>query len=239
MSDTISIKGTREGLTVTVGAGDLDVLMSDLAQHLTSQGAFFRGGRVALQVGDRGLSQDELKRVAELLAEHEMTLRTVVTTSRITEEAASALGLRLLGPEPASAPSGGPPAPSAAPAAPTHPLEGSKGILVRHLVRSGQVVRHTGHVVILGDVNVGGQIIAGGAIIIWGRLYGTAHAGAMGSDKAVVCALELAPLQLRIGNLVARPDENDRAKNTYPEIAHVRGNAIVVEPWDKVSRGGQ
>ncbi len=238
MSDTISIKGTREGLTVTIGTGDLAVLMDDLAQHLKSQGAFFRGGRVALQVGERGLNQDDLTRITELLTGHEMTLRTVVTSSRITEEAASALGLRLLEPETPATPIGGAQTPSATPAEPAHPLEGSKGILVRHLVRSGQVVRHTGHVVILGDVNVGGQIIAGGDIIIWGRFYGTAHAGAMGSDKAVVCALELSPLQLRIGNLVARPDENDRAKNSYPEIAYVRDNVIVVEPWDRVSRGG-
>lgn len=238
MSDSISIKGTREGLTVTIGTGNLAALLDDLTQHLQSQGAFFRGGRVALQVGERSLGRDDLARISALLAEHEMVLRTVVTTNPITEQAASALGLRLTGSETAPAPaSSGPPSQASAETA--QPLDGGRGVLVRHLVRSGQVVRHTGHVVVLGDVNVGGQIIAGGDIIIWGRLYGTAHAGAMGSDAAVVCALELAPLQLRIGNLVARPDENDRAKSTYPEIAHVRDNAIVVERWDRALRRTQ
>jgi septum site-determining protein MinC len=237
MKNTVSIKGTREGLTITLGSGDLPSLLEDLTQHLITQGAFFRGGTVALQVGERAIRTDELTRIGELLTEHEMMLRSVVTTSAITQQSVKTLGLRLVEQEtpPQVQESAVTPRPQASPA--VHPLEGSRGLLIRHVVRSGQVIRHTGHVAVIGDVNVGGEIIAGGDVVIWGRLYGTVHAGAAGNASAVVCALELAPLQLRIGDLIARSDEDDRPKKPNPEIAYVRDNLIVVEPWDRAPRG--
>lgn len=233
MDNTISIKGTREGLTITLGDGDLSVLLSDLTQHLEMQGAFFRGGRVALQVGRRDMNQEQLTAIGEILEQHEMVFRTVVGDSAATRAAALSLGLRLIEAEPTA---------KAEPARPTaaqvvHPFEESKGILVRRIIRSGQVVRHTGHVIVVGDVNLGGEIIAGGDIVVWGRLLGKAYAGAMNNAGAVVCALEMLPTQLRIANLIARPDDADRAGGSGPEIAHVHKNAILVVPWNRVPRG--
>jgi septum site-determining protein MinC len=233
MKNTISIKGTREGLTITLGSGEMHDILEDLAQHLATQGEFFRGGTVALQVGDRAVAEGELTEIGDLLGRYDMTLRTVMTSNVETENATRVLGLRLLSQQPMAEA-----APRAvAPPAAANPLDGSRGVLIRHVVRSGQVVRHTGHVVVVGDVNVGAEIVAGGDIVIWGRLYGTVHAGSMDNDDAVVCALELAPLQLRIGQAIARPEEGDRPRKTYPEVAAVRENRIVVEPWDQALRG--
>ncbi len=233
MKNTISIKGTREGLTITLGSGEMHSILEDLAEHLVTQGEFFRGGTVALQVGDRPVLEDELTEIGQLLARHEMTLRTVMTMNAETERATRMLGLRLLSQQPAPDISPRP----AAPVTAANPLDGTRGLLIRHVVRSGQVVRHTGHVVVVGDVNVGAEIVAGGDIVIWGRLYGTVHAGAVDNDEAVVCALELAPLQLRIGKAIARPEEGDRPRQVRPEVASVRDDRIVVEPWDQALRG--
>jgi septum site-determining protein MinC len=239
MSNSISIKGTREGLTITLGSGDFDLLMGDLAQHLKTQGAFFRGGRVALELGDRAMEERALAQVNDLLKTHDMILRTVVTANAQTEQAAHALGLRLVAPAPVPQ-EAEVPAPSAEVRPPVvlgpNPLEGTRGLLVRHLVRSGQVLRHTGHVVVVGDVNVGAEIVAGGDIVVWGRLRGTAHAGTLAGPSAVVCALDLNPLQLRIGDVIARPGEDERP-TPLPEVAFVRDNAIVVMPWDGIPRG--
>ncbi len=237
MKNTISIKGTREGLTITLGSGEMRDILDDLAQHLATQGEFFRGGTVALQVGDRAVAESELTEIGQLLERYEMTLRTVMTTHADTERATRVLGLRLLSQQPGPSQSGSENSRPATPVAPANPLDGSRGLLIRHVVRSGQVVRHTGHVVIVGDVNIGAEVIAGGDIVIWGRLYGTVHAGAIDNDGAVVCALELAPLQLRIGKAIARPEEGGRPRKAYPEVAVVRDNRIVVEPWDQTLRG--
>ena len=239
MDKSISFKGTREGLTITLGTDDLTDLLKDLTQHLDTQGTFFRGGQVALEAGDWAIDEAGLGQIGDLLIKHEMTLRTLISTNEVTQKACKALGLRLITPEREGediAPKGTPVhRPEALRA--MRSLDGSKGVLVRHRVRSGQVVRHTGHVVIIGDVNVGAEIVAGGDIIVWGRLLGTAQAGAVGDDSAIVCALELSPLQLRIGNAIARPEENADRGDAFPEVAYVRDNMIVVKPWDRASWG--
>ena len=109
--------------------------------------------------------------------------------------------------------------------------EGSEGLLVRRTVRSGQVVRHPGHVVVIGDVNAGAEIVAGGDVVVWGKLRGVVHAGAMGDEEAVVCALWMAPIQLRIGKHVARPPEGGELTEMSTEMATVKVDAIETVNW--------
>jgi len=106
------------------------------------------------------------------------------------------------------------------------------GLVVRRTLRSGQAIRHAGHIILIGDVNPGAEVVAGGDIVVWGKLRGTVHAGAMGDDRAVVCALELAPSQIRIGLHIARSPERSRRPKA-PEIASVQEEGIVVERWNK------
>jgi septum site-determining protein MinC len=253
------IKGTREGLTITLGMGEFSLLLSELSEHLANQGAFFRGGRVALEVGDHPLRQTDLESLRGLLEQYDMILRTMVTGNLESQNAARALGLRIVEPSPSRETEDSPPSVSGrAAATPGRTAQGSRGILVHHLVRSGQVVRHTGHVAIIGDVNPGAAVIAGGDIIVWGRLYGMAHAGSMGDELAVVCALEMAPMQLRIGQIIARQEDAtaprgradmviglrnpsgggpDSGEMIYPEIAYVDDAKILIARWDTARRG--
>jgi septum site-determining protein MinC len=112
------------------------------------------------------------------------------------------------------------------------PREELPGLILRRTLRSGQAVHHAGHVVLIGDANPGAEIVAGGDVIIWGKLRGIVHAGAMGDETAVVCALQLAPSQIRIGSLIARPPDRGRPPKV-PEMAHVQDGQIIVERWDK------
>jgi septum site-determining protein MinC len=233
MADSVSIKGTREGLTITFGDGEFPALLEDLNQHLATRGAFFRGGRVALQVGDRAIVEEELSQIQELLSGHGMILRTVVSGNGMTQKATNALGLRLIEPEVDQETESREKPQPAPQRSPSRQREESRGILVRRMVRSGQVIRHTGHVVVIGDVHVGATVVAGGDIVVWGALYGTAHAGSMGDTSAIICALEMFPLQLRVADFIARPEENTPHKNPYPEVARARDDGIVVEQWDR------
>ena len=51
------------------------------------------------------------------------------------------------------------------------------------IVRSGQVVKAEGDLVVIGDVNPNGRVVAAGSIYVLGRLKGIAHAGANGIHK--------------------------------------------------------
>jgi septum site-determining protein MinC len=111
------------------------------------------------------------------------------------------------------------------------PDDPEAGLVARRTLRSGQQLRHPGSITVIGDVNPGAEIVAGGDIVVWGKLRGTVHAGAMGNETAVVCALDLAPTQLRIAQYIARSPEGRRRKPT-PEVARVRDGKIVAESWE-------
>lgn len=101
---------------------------------------------------------------------------------------------------------------------------------IRKTVRSGQVINYTGNIVIIGDVNSGSEIVAAGNVIVLGTLHGRVHAGFDGNTKAIVAAFYLQPEVLRIGNIITiSPDENIKPK--YPEVARVKGESIIVEPY--------
>ena len=102
--------------------------------------------------------------------------------------------------------------------------------MVYGMLRSGQRVESEHSVVIIGDVNSGAEIVAGGDIIVLGILRGVAHAGAYDETGGgrFIFALDLRPTQLRIGSVISR-GAAEGAKR--PEIARVDGNMIVVEPF--------
>jgi septum site-determining protein MinC len=100
---------------------------------------------------------------------------------------------------------------------------------VKGPIRSGAKIAYDGNVVVMGDVNSGAEIIAGGSVIVWGRLRGVVHAGAQGDQAAIVCALELAPTQLRIaGEIAISPKKQAR---TQPEVARLQDGQLEAEPW--------
>lgn len=212
----ITIKGTRDGLLVTIGEGRLSDLLAELAKRLGRTASFFKGGHVSLQVGRRKLSVAELEEIKALLSQNGVSLRAVLTTSPITRAAARSLGLQT-GAKPVTEPS--------------PPRDATQGIVVQRTLRSGQIVQHPGHIVIIGDVNPGAEVVAGGNVVVWGKLRGMVHAGAMGDDSAMVCALSLAPTQLRIGNHIARPPEGGERPSAIPEVAQVKEGKIIVEAW--------
>jgi len=110
-------------------------------------------------------------------------------------------------------------------------------LLVRRTLRSGQHVGHRGNVVVLGDVNPGAEVVAGGDILVMGSLRGVAHAGAPADDRAVVAGFRLRPTQLRIGNYIARAPDGDITGPEVPEVAHVKEGRVVIRPYHPAGRG--
>jgi septum site-determining protein MinC len=110
-------------------------------------------------------------------------------------------------------------------------------------VRSGQKINARKHLLLMGDVNPGGEVIAGGDILILGNLRGTAWAGQRGNTESIILALDFKPTQIQIAGYVAAGTSESSGK--YPEFAHVENGTIIVEdyieanpfgrlPWPKV-----
>ena len=222
-ANNIYIKGTREGLVVTIGQSEWPELMNELTRHLQHKAAFFSGAQAILDAGPRELATEDLRQIRELFSANRMEISGIKTTALKTAEAAAALEIPVkteaddaLG--------------SLSELHSDH--EAEKALFIKRTIRSGQMVQYPGHITILGDVNPGAEVVAGGDIIIWGNLRGTVHAGAEGDDSATVCALFLAPTQLRIGNHIARSLEGEERNLANPEIARVDKKGIIVEPWN-------
>lgn len=97
-------------------------------------------------------------------------------------------------------------------------------LYLRQTLRSGQVVSHSGHLVVVGDVNPGAEILAEGDITVWGSLRGIAHAGIGGNVNSEIRALNLQPVQIRIANAIARSPDRPRVhftSSTGPEVAKI------------------
>ncbi|OPJ55532.1 septum site-determining protein MinC [Alkalithermobacter paradoxus] len=103
--------------------------------------------------------------------------------------------------------------------------------IVKTTLRSGTKIEYKGNVVIIGDVNPGGQVVAYGNIIIMGALRGVVHAGANGNKNAFVAAYNLDPMQLRIADTIAIAPEDNFEKPNFPEVAHIKNDCIVIEPY--------
>ncbi|WP_377888313.1 septum site-determining protein MinC [Alkalihalobacillus sp. R86527] len=101
---------------------------------------------------------------------------------------------------------------------------------VARTVRSGQVLEVEGDLLLIGDVNPGGTVMAGGNIFVMGTLRGIAHAGAYGDNDAVITASLLKPSQLRIADLISRPPDQTGVADAEAECAYIKeGTEISVD----------
>ncbi len=101
--------------------------------------------------------------------------------------------------------------------------------LICQHIRSGQKKFVQGNVVVLGDINPGAEVVAGGNILVMGSLRGLAHAGVFGDEGAIIAAYRLIPTQLRIATHITRPPDGERNVVDYPEIARIREGRVIIE----------
>lgn len=105
---------------------------------------------------------------------------------------------------------------------------------VKQTIRSGQVIKFDGNIIVIGDCHPGSELYAAGDITVWGTLGGIAHAGSEGNLKARIRALQLNAIQLRIGEFYARrPDALnvayiDKSNSVTPEEARIINDNIVI-----------
>jgi len=73
-------------------------------------------------------------------------------------------------------------------------------LILEHSLRSGQREEHGGDVILVGHLNDGAEIYAGGSVFVLGRLKGLVHAGCNETEGICVVACSFETRQLRIGD---------------------------------------
>ncbi|MBE9129052.1 MULTISPECIES: septum site-determining protein MinC [unclassified Coleofasciculus] len=194
------------------GAASWSDLWEQLKHRLNAGDRFWQAqSTVHLMASDQLLDGLKLQAIADALSEVQLQLSRVYTSRRQTAVAAATAGY------------------SVEQQSPTYSLNQTptqstdllaEPLYLQMTVRSGVEIRHPGTIVILGDLNPGGAVIAAGDILIWGSLRGIAHAGASGNRSCRIMALKMEPTQLRIADAVARAPETPPTQ-FHPEVAYV------------------
>ena len=108
------------------------------------------------------------------------------------------------------------------------------GQFYKGTLRSGQVLESDASIVILGDVNPGAKVLSAGNVVILGSLKGTVYAGINGNPNTFVVALEMFPVQIKIGDTIARcADKPKKSSKPETKIAYVEGGNIYIEPLSR------
>ena len=196
---------------------DWSELWQQLNHRLNASEQFWEAETlVTLKAGDRLLDVSQLSAIAQALENVKLHLSAVETTRRQTAVAAATAGYSVIQP---------PPVAPIEPSVSDRHFKHGEPLYLKTTVRSGMEIRHDGTVILLGDVNPGGAIIAQGDIIIWGRLRGIAHAGVKGDRTCRIMCLQLQPTQLRIADVVARAPHTSPSQ-LQAEIAYISADGI-------------
>ncbi|PSR38079.1 MAG: septum site-determining protein MinC [Sulfobacillus thermosulfidooxidans] len=198
----MQIKGDRRGLRLlATGFTTEAALIEDLDHTLETRQEFLGTTGIFLEVGAMDLTPSLFEQVAQTFA------RFPALTLKGIQQSDTAVVISLEEKKPVPVPR-----------------------IVRHTIRSGQQIMHTGDVIIVGDVNPGATIIASGDVMVFGWLRGTVYAGQPQDRTAGIFALRMQPTQIKIGDIMALGD----GRGEEPEFAHVEEGAIVVQHWADV-----
>jgi len=225
----IAIKGTRNGLLLTLEPETpFSELLNALSHRLSEAPGFFQGASLALDTRRRNLRISERTQLEELLANYQMSVTPLEQTLIVKQHEPEVISTDVSGETSIAAEI----LSNQTQAHPSRldPRDSDDTLFLRRTIRSGQAIQHASSIVILGDVNPGAEIVASGDIIVWGVLRGMVHAGYPNNENAIVCSLLLAPVQLRIANLLSRPPDGFQVQ-ARPEFATIKNGQIVVEAW--------
>ena len=215
MDNSVIIKGNKHGIVVVMDEGiPFAELKEALAEKFRSASKFFDKANMAVTFEGRKLTPEEEKEVLNIIAENSsLNIICVIDNDKLRDDYyKKAVEDKL------------------------EELSSHTGQFYKGTLRSGQVLESESSIIILGDVNPGARVISKGNVVVLGCLKGLVFAGAGGNHDSFVVALEMSPMQIRIGDVIARSNETvsiKPSKTVEPKIAIVDDNNIYIEKRDK------
>lgn len=221
MDESVIFKGTVNGLTIIMKEEEsFGSILENISKKIESSGKFFKNAVLNVKYKGKKLTEEEEKQILEMLSD-----KSGATIKGIEEDTEN-LDLDIM-PKKNSA--------NQKIRVSNYyfkDLEEGTTKFYKGTIRSGQQVNFYGNLVVIGDVNPGGEVVAKGNVLVLGSLRGIVHAGADGNKEAIVVAFNLQPTQLRIADVITRsPDEKDVKAQPIPEIAYVKDEQVYIERY--------
>jgi len=216
----VEIKGSSEGITVYLKEDvEFEELKISLIEVFRRRKNFFGNAVVEINVGRRDCSLRQLEEITDIVDEHSNIFLKKIYNSKgkilvdftrerfnlsKDRESLSKNGQKI-----------------------------GETLILKKTIRSGQSIKFNGHIVILGDINPGAEVVAGGDIIVMGTIRGVVHAGIAGDKNASITALKLLPTQLRIADVICRSPDEEMSVPDVPEFAFINDERIFINPLIK------
>lgn len=223
MSNSVVIKGNKHGIVVVLDEKtDFEDLKSVIREKFEVSSKFFGNANMAVSFEGRKLSNEEQREILDIISEaSELNIVCVMDNDEVADQQfQNAIEQKLKSNN-----------------------STSEGQFYKGTLRSGQVLEAESSIIVLGDVNPGGRIIAKGNVIVLGSLRGNVFAGANGNEDAFVVALEMNPMQIKIGDVIARSSDGtapkvknknkNKNKGVEPKISFVEDGNIYIENLDQ------
>ena len=206
---SIEIRGTKDGINATIDMdkfNNFDDMLEALIKKLSVGKGFYKGASLKIETNLKLLNEDDVLKLKDALFEKIQIKDCIFEDIKKVESKDNKENKIFNG------------------------IYEGKTKFIKKTIRGGQQIKYYGNIVIIGDINNGAEVYAGGNIIVLGTIRGQVHAGVGGNKKAVISAFNLQPEILQIADIVTiAPD--DGIKPSYPELAKIKENTIVVEPY--------
>ncbi|WP_341960833.1 septum site-determining protein MinC [Planococcus maritimus] len=201
LKNIVNIKGTNKGLLIQLNDMASYTEILDELKKKVSDPALAGDAEVQIQLAKRHYSDGQLEEIKKVIHDHSKMKVISTKCDVVTVEECNRM------------------------------ISERQSETYVGIVRSGQVVKAKGDLVVIGDVNQNGRIEAGGNVYVLGRLKGFAHAGASGNKEAVIAASWLEATHLKIADeLETMTDELD-SLSEQPEMEcaylHTSGKIII------------
>lgn len=216
MSQPVVLKSNRYGINLIMDADmPFGQLEEAILEKFRESEKFFKNAKIAISFDGRRLSQEEEFSILDMIAKNtSIQVICVVDQDEMREQMYKEKIDSYY-----------------------QDVADNTGEFYKGTLRSGQVLKCDTSIVIIGDVNPGAKIIAKGNIVILGSLKGNAYAGAAGDESCFVTALDMDPVQIKIGNVIGRSADRgpweairNRHRTMDPQIALVSKGNIMIEP---------
>lgn len=212
MHNTVVIKSNKAGMTIIL---DPDVpfsqILSDLGKKFGDNAKFWGSAQMTLTLEGRELNAEEEFAIIGQITDHSNVeiICIVDTDAKRMERCEKALNEKLM------------------------ELSCQTGQFFKGNLQRGETLESEASIVIIGDVCKGAKVLAKGNIIILGKLSGTVCAGVAGNREALITALEMAPVQLRIADCTSGLDGRGKRLGRGPMKAFWENGKVIIKPMKK------
>lgn len=215
VKNSVILKSFSSGISVIMDAEiPFEVLLEDVAAKFAEADGFFKDAAVAISLEGRALTEQEEREILDAITQNSR-LKVLCLMGKDEEKNIKFLGIQNNL---------------------AFQRDENCGQFYRGTLRDGQSIETEHSIIILGDVEEGCSVYSAKDIVILGNLQGEAYAGAAGSAKHFIVALEMNPQKLRIGDLRYASKKQSKwslKPKTVPKIAYTYNGSIVLEPITK------